>query len=47
MKRKDWILPFGLLLGGALLIALGIFRGEPLTVLEKATKICLECMGIG
>ena len=47
MKKKEWILPAGLLLCGTLLIVLGIFRGEPLTVLEKATKICLECIGIG
>lgn len=47
MKKKEWILPVSLLLCGALLIVLGIFRGEPLTVLEKATKICLECIGIG
>ncbi len=47
MRRKEWILPAVLLLCGVLLIGLGIFRGEPLTVLEKATKICLECIGIG
>ena len=47
MRRKEWILPAVLLLCGILLIALGIFRGEPQTVLEKATKICLECIGIG
>ena len=47
MKRKDWILPAGFLLLGAVLIVLGVFRGEYKTVLEKATKICLECMGIG
>jgi len=35
-----------LILGFAMLIA-GIFRGEALTVLNKATKICLECIGIG
>lgn len=28
-------------------IGYGIFRGEVLTVLAKAIKICLECVGIG
>ncbi|WP_197018257.1 CD1871A family CXXC motif-containing protein [Treponema sp. C6A8] len=35
-----------LILGFAMIVA-GIFRGEVLTVLNKATKICLECIGIG
>lgn len=29
------------------MIVLGISRGEHHTVLEKAIKICLECIGIG
>jgi hypothetical protein len=39
----SWLL---LLLSG-ILIALGIGRGEQMTVLAKAAKICLECIGIG
>ena len=35
-----------LIIGLALVIA-GIFRGEVAAVLEKATRICLECIGIG
>ena len=40
--------------GGAILLALaivciflGITKGEPAVVLKKATKVCLECIGIG
>ena len=28
-------------------MAFGIVRGEPGTVLRKATHICFECIGIG
>lgn len=47
MKNKVWIVPTCLLLAGFLLIILGIGRGEHQTVLDKAVRICLECMGIG
>lgn len=47
MRRKNWIVPSCFILVGFLMIALGIIRGEHHTVLEKAIKICLECMGIG
>lgn len=47
MKHRNWIIPSCFLLAGLLMIALGIIRGEQETVLAKAIKICLECMGIG
>ncbi len=40
-------LPYILLALGAVLIVLGIYRGEVAVVLSRATKICLECIGIG
>lgn len=29
------------------MLVFGIFRGEPAAVLQKAVRICLECIGIG
>lgn len=48
MKRKS-VLParYALLGLAAALTAIGLFRQEHLEVLQKAVKICLECIGIG
>ena len=35
------------LLMGAVMIAIGVVRGEPDIVLHKAVRICLECIGLG
>lgn len=36
-----------LLVLGAVLIVLGVINGEPTEIMKKATKVCLECIGIG
>ena len=36
-----------LVVAGILLMGIGIARGELETIFLKATKICLECIGIG
>ncbi|MBR7165079.1 MAG: hypothetical protein IKD18_02260 [Clostridia bacterium] len=47
MRGKTKYLTLFALALGVLLLAWGIFLGDPAVVWEKATKICLECMGIG
>ncbi|MGN0717714.1 CD1871A family CXXC motif-containing protein [Treponema berlinense] len=39
--------PFFLFIIGILLVVFGIVTEENETVFEKATRICLECIGIG
>lgn len=34
-------------LGGFAFLLIGIYRGEVSVVLQKAIRICLECIGIG
>ena len=49
MKRA-WLafLPTAaLLLTGAILLVIGVMRGEAEDVFRKAINICLECIGIG
>jgi hypothetical protein len=47
MAPKKSTLPFVLILLFALFLAIGINLGEVSSVLEKAIRVCLSCMGIG
>lgn len=47
---KAFLIRYGglaLFILGALFLAIGVVRGEHLTVLKKAIRICLECIGLG
>lgn len=46
MKYKKYI-KYVILALSIILIVLGVFTGEAKAVLSKATRICLECIGIG
>jgi len=46
----NWLRAYGgwvLLAAGAAFLGIGILRGEQLTVLAKAIRVCLECIGLG
>jgi hypothetical protein len=48
MKNKEFpIRTLVTSLIGIAFMAFGIYRGEMATVLAKAIRICLECIGIG
>ena len=45
--KCKWGLRLGCIAAGAVCILIGIWRGECAVILQKAVKICLECIGIG
>ena len=46
MKSKQMI-QLALIVIGISMLVYGVTRGEAAVVLNKAIKICLECVGIG
>lgn len=36
-----------LIVAGVAMVCFGVMRGEAATVLGKAIRLCLECIGIG
>lgn len=46
-NKKALLIRWGLLAAAAVFFAMGVWRQEQREVLEKAVKLCLECIGIG
>ncbi|MBR5233689.1 MAG: hypothetical protein IKW03_05730 [Clostridia bacterium] len=47
MKNKKIIITISLIVISVAFIVIGVMRDEHLDVLNKAVRICLECIGIG
>ena len=48
MKRyRPLAAPIALLVLGAAFVTIGLLLGQPNAVMQKAIRICLECIGIG
>ena len=47
VRSKKAVFQIVLLICGAAMLCYGILRGESDTVLSKAIRLCLECVGIG
>ena len=45
--REKAAAQIALLMAGVAMLCFGVWRGEAATVLSKAIKLCLECVGIG
>lgn len=45
MKKK--IIRFSIAAVGIVLLVLGLMQGDYLDTLQKAIRICMECIGIG
>ncbi|MCI5568818.1 MAG: thioredoxin [Lachnospiraceae bacterium] len=46
-SRTKAVLQIILIAAGIAMVVYGAMRGETETVLSKAIKLCLECVGIG
>lgn len=47
IRSKKAVFQVLLLICGAAMLCYGALRGETETVLSKAIRLCLECVGIG
>ena len=47
IRSKKVVFQAAMLISGTAMLCYGVWRGEADTVLSKAIRLCLECVGIG
>lgn len=47
IRSKKALFQIALLVCGVAMLCYGVWRGEAESVLSKAIRLCLECVGIG
>lgn len=47
LEKRKWAVTVALLVIGLILIAIGIDKKQEKSVMAKAVRICMECVGIG
>lgn len=47
MEKRSRLLTIGILTIGLIFITIGMINGQQTDVMNKAIRICLECIGIG
>ena len=47
LRTKKALFQSALLIASIVMLCVGVMRGEADTVLSKAIRLCLECVGIG
>ena len=47
LRTKKALFQGALLIAGIVMLCVGVMRGEADTVLSKAIRLCLECVGLG
>ncbi|MDR1713712.1 MAG: thioredoxin [Coriobacteriales bacterium] len=45
--KRNIVVAIGLLVLGVALVVAGVWQGDAGDTLRKATRVCLECIGIG
>lgn len=47
MRKYNKLIPITIICGGIIFVVIGAVSGELTNVLNTATRVCLECIGIG
>ncbi len=46
-EKKRWLIRVGMMLCAIALLLVGVLQNEQTQMMDKAIRICLECIGVG